>query len=548
MPRNKTAGNLALAGYDDIFQSSVIPIKGECIVEMPLEELHPPEFHPFQVNDDMSMYRLAGKIKRYGVLAPGLARPRADGGYELLCGNRRKRACELAERLTMPVIIREMDDELAAAAMVDSNIEAREVILPSERAWAYKVMMDALNHNGVKGESQSYEIKEAQEGIKKSQLYRLMRLTELVLTLLDRVDAKKLAFNPAVELSHLSQKEQSADPIAAGVVREIFNMALGGMTTAQIRDKLFADRCLAPREYEYLNKGKDITPKYNWASRQIWRILNNEQYTGTYIAGKGEVVRVGSKARIEKDRSEWTIIPDSHPPIVSKEDYARVQKILKPTKEDSGQEQAAVFKEKRKMNPRDYLLRGKIVCGTCGYAMVYSNPATQRVYRCMKTHADKTAACHKMKVASSEIDNVVMTIIRKQAEVVLGSGDLTGFRKTGAGARSMGDCEKRINQLAEQRQHCYEQFLNGEIERDAFQSLKADYTAQIDRLNNQFSLLKQAERDKEADKKALSAAKGALSEKATPRDVVDALVDKVLVFPGNHVEIHWKFANFAAGL
>ena len=210
MPRNKTVGNLALAGYDDIFQSSIIPQSGEVIIEMPLEELYPPEFHPFQVNDDIDMYRLAGKIKRYGVLEPGLARPRTDGGYELLCGNRRKRACELAERPTMPVIIREMDDETAAAAMKDSNIEHRPVILHSERAWAYKVMMDTLNHNGIKGESQSYEIMEELEGIKKSQLYRIMRLTELVLDLLDRVDTKKLAFNPAVEPSYLSQKPKSA--------------------------------------------------------------------------------------------------------------------------------------------------------------------------------------------------------------------------------------------------------------------------------------------------------------------------------------------------
>ena len=110
----------------------------------------------------------------------------------------------------MPVIIRDLDDESAATAMVDSNTEQREVILLSEKAWAYKVMMDTLNHNGVKSESYSYEIMEAQEGIKKSQLYRLMRLTELILALLDKVDTKKLAFNPAVELSHLSQIEQQA--------------------------------------------------------------------------------------------------------------------------------------------------------------------------------------------------------------------------------------------------------------------------------------------------------------------------------------------------
>ena len=256
MPRNKTAGNLALVGYDDIFQSSVTPIKGENIVEIPLGELHPPDFHPFQVNDDMKMYRLAGKIKRYGVLEPGLARPRADGGYELLCGNRRKRACEIAELPTLPVIIREMDDETAAAAMKDSNTENREVILPSERAWAYKVMMDNLNHNGVKGESQSYEIMEELEGIKKSQLYRIMRLAELVLDLLDRVDTKKLAFNPAVELSYLSQKEQSvvADAMDKYQIKPSLSQAVrlkemkkaGTLTFAEI-DKVLSEAKKPPK-------------------------------------------------------------------------------------------------------------------------------------------------------------------------------------------------------------------------------------------------------------------------------------------------------------
>ena len=153
-----------------------------------------------------------------------------------------------------------------------------------------------------------------------------------------------------------------------------------------------------------------------------------------------------------------------------------------------------------------------------------------------------------MKVSADDLESAVMTIIKKQAEVVLGSEDLTEFRKTNAGAQQRGDCERQINQIAEQRQQCDERFLSGEIERDAFQSLKTDYTAQIDKLNFQLSLLKQAERDKEADKKAAAAAKVALSEKATPKDIVNALVEKVFVFPDNRLEIHWKFANFAAGL
>ena len=210
MPRNKTVGSLALAGYEDIFNVGMGNADGERIVQMSLSDLHPPEFHPFQVNDDEAMYRLAESVKEYGVREPGLARSRADGGYELLCGNRRKRACELAGLANMPVIIRELNDDLAAIIMVDSNLEQREKILSSEKAWAYKIMMEALNHNGIKGESHSYEIMVERTGIKKSQIFRIIRLTELIVTLLDMVDAKQLAFNPAVELSYLSLTEQTA--------------------------------------------------------------------------------------------------------------------------------------------------------------------------------------------------------------------------------------------------------------------------------------------------------------------------------------------------
>jgi len=209
MPRNQTMGNLALAGYDEIFNVGKIH-DGERIVEIPLAELYPPDFHPFLVVDDKAMHRLAESVKQYGVREPGLARPRADGGYELLCGNRRKRACELADIPAMPVIIRELDDDSAALVMVDSNLDQREKILPSEKAWAYKIMMEALNHNGVKGEQHSYEIMVERTGESKNQIFRVIRLTDLIVTLTDKVDAKQLAFNPAVELSYLSQMEQTA--------------------------------------------------------------------------------------------------------------------------------------------------------------------------------------------------------------------------------------------------------------------------------------------------------------------------------------------------
>ena len=219
MPKKKVIANLSLAGYNDIFTSTTVENTsattvndkdGERIVEIPLSDLHPPEFHPFHVNDDEAMDRLAQNIRQYGVREPGLARPRADGGYELLAGNRRKRACELAEHPTLPVIVRDMDDADATIAMVDSNLEQRETLLYSEKAWAYKVKMEALNHNGVKGDRHSYEVLMEQTGESKNQIFRLIRLTELVVGLLDKVDSKQLAFNPAVELSYLSQVEQMA--------------------------------------------------------------------------------------------------------------------------------------------------------------------------------------------------------------------------------------------------------------------------------------------------------------------------------------------------
>jgi ParB family chromosome partitioning protein len=218
VPKTKEIRNLSLIGYNELFASTAEPsgaavtsdTYGERIVEITLSELYPPEFHPFNVNDDEAMDRLTENIRQYGVREPGLARPREDGGYELVAGNRRKRACELAGLPTMPVIVRDMDDADAAIAMVELNLEQRETLLYSEKAWAYKVKMDALNHNGIKGDKHSYEILMEQTGESKNQIFRLIRLTELIVGLLDMVDARKIAFNPAVALSYLSQTEQTA--------------------------------------------------------------------------------------------------------------------------------------------------------------------------------------------------------------------------------------------------------------------------------------------------------------------------------------------------
>jgi ParB family chromosome partitioning protein len=204
---SKSVGNIVLKS--NIFQSTITPMSGESITEIPLNDLHPPEYHPFNVVDDEAMSRLVKSIEKYGVREPGIVRPRECDGYELLCGNRRKRACELAGLAVMPVIVRELDDDSAVITMVDSNLEQREKLLFSEKAWAYRVKLEALNHKGIKGEGLSVDVLVEQTGESKNQIFRLIRLTELVPALLDMVDNKKLAFNPAVELSYLSRKEQA---------------------------------------------------------------------------------------------------------------------------------------------------------------------------------------------------------------------------------------------------------------------------------------------------------------------------------------------------
>jgi ParB family chromosome partitioning protein len=205
----KTDGSLALAGFDDIF-GGVMPQVGEVVTEIPLAELFPPDCHPFQVNNDAAMGRLVESIREFGVRDPGLARKRSDGGYELLCGNRRKMACELIGLPTLPVIVRDLDDDSATIAMVDSNLQQREKILPSEKAWAYRMKMEALNHNGVKGDRNSCDVLAEQTGECKTQIFKIIRLTELVEVLLDKVDRRELAVMPAVELSYLSFEEQTA--------------------------------------------------------------------------------------------------------------------------------------------------------------------------------------------------------------------------------------------------------------------------------------------------------------------------------------------------
>ena len=213
-----SAKNIKLTSYDDIFQTETgkEDAARERVQEIPIAELFPFKNHPFQVRDDDSMRDTAESIHKYGVLVPAIARPREGGGYELVSGHRRKRGCELAGKETMPVIVRELDDDASTIIMVDSNIQ-RENLLPSERAFAYKMKLEAIKHQGSRGDLTSAQVAQKlsvekvgeDAGVSKDQVRRYIRLTELSPELLEMVDNKKIAFNPAVELSYLTKEEQT---------------------------------------------------------------------------------------------------------------------------------------------------------------------------------------------------------------------------------------------------------------------------------------------------------------------------------------------------
>ncbi|MED4599765.1 ParB/RepB/Spo0J family partition protein [Paenibacillus validus] len=213
--------SIKLATVADLFstEESRADQQREKVMEIPLSEISDFPGHPFKVKADEAMLEMADSVKQYGILVPGLVRPKTDGGYEMVAGHRRKKASELAGRETMPCIVRELDDDQATIIMVDSNLQ-RENIAPSEKAFAYKMKLEAMkrqagrpnreNVSQVGTQKRSDQLLADQAGESRNQIQRYIRLTELTPTILEMVDDKRIAFNPAVELSYLAEEEQKA--------------------------------------------------------------------------------------------------------------------------------------------------------------------------------------------------------------------------------------------------------------------------------------------------------------------------------------------------
>jgi len=290
----KTNGrNISLTSYDDIFSTEEVrtDVQREQIQQIPLSELFPFKDHPFKVLDDDRMMETTESIKEFGVLVPAIARPLPNGGYELIAGHRRKRACELAGLESMPVIVRNMDDDAAIIVMVDSNLQ-RENILPSERAKAYQMKMEALKHQGERHDLTSCqvgtklrtdEIVAESVGDSARNVQRFVRLTSLAPQLLDMVDDKQLAFNPAVELSYLKEDEQKQLASALEVTQSTPSLAQaqrikklsqqGGVTEQALMDIMSEEK--KPMK-ESVTLSHDTLRKYfpkSYSTQQIEKVI-----------------------------------------------------------------------------------------------------------------------------------------------------------------------------------------------------------------------------------------------------------------------------------
>ena len=270
--------NIKLTSYDELLNPEIAQENGEKIQQIPLSELYTPAIHPFKVTNDEKMQEMAESIKKYGVMSPAIVRPLETGGYELISGNRRKYAAEMAGLATLPAIVRDLDNDAAIILMVDANLQ-REEILPSERAFAYKLKLEAMKRQGARTDLTSspmgtklrtdVELAE-QVGESKNQIHRYIRLTELTPELLEMVDEKLMSFRPAVEVSYLTKKEQEqlvesinlneCTPSLAQALRLKQFSQDGGLSAEKIEEIMSEEK---PIERKLILDGKWITKRFS---------------------------------------------------------------------------------------------------------------------------------------------------------------------------------------------------------------------------------------------------------------------------------------------
>jgi DNA invertase Pin-like site-specific DNA recombinase len=342
------------------------------------------------------------------------------------------------------------------------------------------------------------------------------------------------------------KRQYEIDEPAAGTIRHIFQMYADGVSIADIQRGLYEEKRPTPAEYKKrtnaaINTAENLTCV--WDKPQIMKILTDERYVGTYIAGKHKNKEVGSKQTQCVDKSDWYRIPDHHPAIVGAALFEAVQSRIAVKPEPQRRRKLGTSERYADIKS---VLSGKVTCGCCGHNMRQS--ATRNsAFHCHFTRTVTDAKCHGLKILASDVETVLFEIISKRARVIL-NADLSDFSGVDAKREQQSEYEQRLVSLSDEKRGLYEQLILGKINRDEYKTAKATLDAQTDRINGSFSQLK----DENAVSSALRAA-GAenkrtanqiLGENRLTKPLVDLLIDKIFIFPDNRIEIKWKVADF----
>ena len=352
-------------------------------------------------------------------------------------------------------------------------------------------------------------------------------------------DGSAIGVYPLYGYTLYKKDKPQINPKPAEAIRQVFRMAIEGKTVPQICEALTQAGFPTPGEQNAMERGEKITLGKSWTRGAVNGILREIQYTGTAVSGRymtvsklddGEPRPMMSRYR---PPSEWRYTPNARPAIISEDVFNAVQEIL-------------ANKPKKVASVRSYLLKYIGRCGCCGYSLRYDDGVGYPLYKCKHTYADQTADCYQMKFKASEIDDAVLSVIRKIAEVVLNKSELGELSPKAGSDKELSDYETRIAEINEQRQRHYESYILREINRDEFVKLKDECSAEIDRLNKQVAAFKAEAQSRVNMQSTRAIAEQALGETANYKEIVDTLIEKVYVFPDNRIEIVWKIADFAA--
>ena len=564
----KKGANISLKGYDDIFSTdqSRAEAQQERVQEIPLSELHPFEGHPFRVVDDEEMMKTAESVRDFGVLTPAIVRPDPDGGYEIVSGHRRHRASELAGKETMPAIVRDLDDDAAIILMVDANLQ-RETILPSERAFAYKMKLDAIKHQGERTDltsaqvgQKSWAVNQVAEQSGDSEKYlgntagMDIAFRNLIYDYYSKDLSKKVksamrtkqrnggyitCCTYGYKVSPKNKHQMIIDPETAPIVRRIFTDVIAGKSTSQVARELNAEGILTPQQYKGVARRKDSPSKALWTHNRILDMLKNVKYTGCMVNHTREsmVIRAKSQRRVPKE--DWIYHENAHEAIVTTEEFEAAQAALRKVRPHT---------KKNKENSFPFY------CAHCGRKLQRTFGTDVHFY-CVTPYWDTDEEpCKSVRWDRTDIEEVVLAALKAQIAVMTVETVGKIQNTTSEGTLLRQRLKVLVSELESgdtQKVQSYLDYREGRITKEEFITLRSEREKRMEELKNLIAETEVAyedflEKENQAkQEQAIVERTSSMNDEALKELMYDA-VERINVTDNQNIEIIWKFDDLFA--